>query len=148
MLHAFSVLCNAGRSETLIEYDLGFDERGKVQALKVRGYFLCGAHMDLGFNDMLVLKTGADQVRFLSPVISTSRTRHVFHQAPSVSRKLLPLGTSYRSDNVTSVKTVTCYSFCNSQRCARVQQVWPCSLQRDLHSGCFTRVCLRKSSNL
>ncbi|BDA47143.1 Xanthine dehydrogenase/oxidase [Coccomyxa sp. Obi] len=52
---------NGGRSETLIEYDLGFDERGKVQALKVRGYFLCGAHMDLGFNDMMVLKTGADQ---------------------------------------------------------------------------------------
>lgn len=59
------MLRNAGRSETLIEYDLGFDERGKVQALKVRGYFLCGAHMDLGFNDMLVLKTGADQVCFV-----------------------------------------------------------------------------------
>lgn len=52
-----------GRSETMIEYDIGFDGRGKVQALKVRGFFLCGAHMDLGFNDMLVLQTGVDQAR-------------------------------------------------------------------------------------
>ncbi len=47
----------------MIEYDIGFDSEGKVHALKVRGYFLCGAHMDLGFNDMLVLQSGVDQAR-------------------------------------------------------------------------------------
>ena len=26
---------------------MGFDEKGKISALKIRGYFLCGADMDL-----------------------------------------------------------------------------------------------------
>lgn len=58
----------AGRSETMIEYDIGFDTRGKVRALRVRGYFLCGAHMDLGFNDMMVLQTGVDQATAPLPI--------------------------------------------------------------------------------
>ena len=31
----------------MVEYDVGFDAEGRVSALKVRGYFLCGADMDL-----------------------------------------------------------------------------------------------------
>jgi hypothetical protein len=46
----------------MIAYDVGFDVHGKVSVLKVRGFFLCGAHMDLGFNDMMVLQMGIDQV--------------------------------------------------------------------------------------
>ena len=54
-------LC-AGRSETMVEYDVGLKPSGEITALKIRGYFLCGAFLDLGFNDMMVLKSGADQV--------------------------------------------------------------------------------------
>ena len=46
----------------MLEYDVGFDDEGKVAALKIRGYFLCGAEMNLGFNDMAVLAMAADQV--------------------------------------------------------------------------------------
>ena len=46
----------------MLEYDVGFDDKGKVAALKIRGYFLCGAEMNLGFNDMAVLTMAADQV--------------------------------------------------------------------------------------
>jgi xanthine dehydrogenase molybdopterin-binding subunit B len=63
LFKGFKLYCmRAGRSETMVEYDAGFDGEGKVSALRVRGYFLCGASMDLGFNDMMVLQTGADQV--------------------------------------------------------------------------------------
>lgn len=46
----------------MLEYDVGFDDEGKVAALKIRGYFLCGAEMNLGFNDMAVLAMAVDQV--------------------------------------------------------------------------------------
>ena len=46
----------------MLEYDVGFDDEGKVTALKIRGYFLCGAEMNLGFNDMAVLAMAVDQV--------------------------------------------------------------------------------------
>lgn len=49
---------------------MGFDDEGNVAALKIRGYFLCGADMDLGFNDMLVLSVGADQVLTLHVLAS------------------------------------------------------------------------------
>jgi hypothetical protein len=52
----------AGRSETLVEYDVSFLPTGEITALKIRGYFLCGAFLDLGFNDMMVLQQGVDQV--------------------------------------------------------------------------------------
>ena len=32
----------------MVEYDVGFDSEGKLSALRIRGYFLCGADMDLG----------------------------------------------------------------------------------------------------
>ncbi len=41
---------------------MGLKPSGEITALKIRGYFLCGAFLDLGFNDMMVLKSGADQV--------------------------------------------------------------------------------------
>ncbi len=47
--------CGAGRSETMVEYDVGFDSEGKISALKIRGYFLCGADMDLGAQLLLSL---------------------------------------------------------------------------------------------
>ena len=46
----------------MVEYDVGFKASGEIAALKIRGYFLCGAFLDLGFNDMMVLQQGVDQV--------------------------------------------------------------------------------------
>ena len=46
----------------MVEYDVGFDDEGKVAALKIRGYFLCGAEMNLGYTDMVILAMGVDQV--------------------------------------------------------------------------------------
>lgn len=45
-----------------MEYDVGMKPTGEITALKIRGYFLCGAFLDLGFNDMMVLQQGVDQV--------------------------------------------------------------------------------------
>ena len=59
MCHDFS-----GRSETEVEYDVGFDEEGKVSALSVRGWWLAGADLDLAWNDMMIIQTGADQVGY------------------------------------------------------------------------------------
>ena len=42
----------------MVEYDVGFKASGEITALKIRGYFLCGAFLDLGFNDMMVLQQG------------------------------------------------------------------------------------------
>ena len=52
------LLVLAGRSETMVEYDVGFLPNGKITALKIHGYFLCGAFLDLGFNDMMVPAAG------------------------------------------------------------------------------------------
>ncbi len=41
---------------------MGLKPTGEITALNIRGYFLCGAFLDLGFNDMMVLKQGVDQV--------------------------------------------------------------------------------------
>ena len=41
---------------------MGLKPTGEITALKIRGYFLCGAFLDLGFNDMMVLQQGVDQV--------------------------------------------------------------------------------------
>ena len=53
----------------MVEYDVGLKPSGGITALKIRGYFLCGAFLDLGFNDMMVLKQGVDQVQ--SALVST-----------------------------------------------------------------------------
>ncbi|KAK9795562.1 hypothetical protein WJX73_009750 [Symbiochloris irregularis] len=52
---------NGGRDETLVEYDVGFDDQGKVNALAIKGWFLCGAHVDLASADMDVMAGGMDQ---------------------------------------------------------------------------------------
>lgn len=46
-----------------MEYDVAFDGDGKISALSVRAWFLAGADLDLAWNDMMILQTGADQVR-------------------------------------------------------------------------------------
>ena len=57
----------AGRTETELEFDVGFDEVGKISVLSVRGWFLGGADIDLAWNDMMILQTGADQVPLFTP---------------------------------------------------------------------------------
>ena len=52
----------SGRDETLIDYDVGFDDDGNVTALAIRGWFLCGADLDLASSDMDVVTMGIDQV--------------------------------------------------------------------------------------
>ena len=54
----------AGRSETEVEYDVGFDKEGRILGLSVRGWWLAGADLDLAWNDMMIIQTGADQVFF------------------------------------------------------------------------------------
>lgn len=57
-----------GRSETELEYDVGFDSDGRISALSVRGWFLAGADLDLAWNDMFIIQTGADQVCLPQPL--------------------------------------------------------------------------------
>ena len=58
------ILANlAGRSETEVEYDVGFNSKGRISALSVRGWWLAGGDLDLAWNDMMIIQTGADQVR-------------------------------------------------------------------------------------
>ena len=45
-----------------MEYDVGFDSDGRISALSVRGWWLAGADLDLAWNDMMIIQTGADQV--------------------------------------------------------------------------------------
>lgn len=45
-----------------MEYDVGFDNEGRISALSVRGWWLAGADLDLAWNDMMIIQTGADQV--------------------------------------------------------------------------------------
>ena len=47
-----------------MEYDVGFDDQGRISALSVRGWWLAGADLDLAWNDMMIIQTGADQVRW------------------------------------------------------------------------------------
>ena len=56
----------AGRSETKIEYDVGFDDAGQITALAVRGWFLAGAELDIGWNDLMIIRDGPDQVSLIS----------------------------------------------------------------------------------
>ena len=67
----------AGRSETMVEYDVGFLPNGEITALKICGYFLCGAFLDLGFNDMMVLQQGVDQVCLIPFMLWLSSTNRI-----------------------------------------------------------------------
>ena len=52
-----------GRCDVELEYDVGFDGAGRLEALAVRGWFLCGAVLDLAEGDAQILQSGADQAR-------------------------------------------------------------------------------------
>lgn len=56
-------MCVAGRSETEVTYNVGFDDDGCISTLDVKGWCLAGASMDLANNDMLGIKMGLDGVR-------------------------------------------------------------------------------------
>ena len=68
-IHIF-VCCNqdlrdygsAGRSETEIEYSVGFDANGIISALECKAWCLAGAFMDLAWNDLYGVMTGLDMV--------------------------------------------------------------------------------------
>ncbi len=53
---------HAGRSETEIEYSVGFDANGIISALDCKAWCLAGAFMDLAWNDLYGVMTGLDMV--------------------------------------------------------------------------------------
>ena len=52
----------SGRSETEIEYSVGFDSNGVISALDCKAWCLAGAFMDLAWNDLYGVMTGLDMV--------------------------------------------------------------------------------------
>ena len=54
----------SGRSETEVEYSVGFDANGIISALDCKAWCLAGAFMDLAWNDLYGVMTGLDQVSF------------------------------------------------------------------------------------
>ncbi|DBA80138.1 TPA: hypothetical protein ACH3X2_007614 [Trebouxia sp. C0005] len=52
----------SGRSETEIEYSVGFDANGVISALDCKVWCLAGAFMDLAWNDLYGVMTGLDMV--------------------------------------------------------------------------------------
>ena len=54
-----------GRSETEIEYSVGFDANGVISALDCKTWCLAGAFLDLAWNDLYGVMTGLDQVSWL-----------------------------------------------------------------------------------
>ena len=55
-------LVMSGRSETEVEYSVGFDANGIISALDCKAWCLAGAFMDLAWNDLYGVMTGLDQV--------------------------------------------------------------------------------------
>lgn len=53
---------NGGRSETEIEYSVGFDTNGVISALECKAWCLAGAFLDLAWNDLYGVMTGLDMV--------------------------------------------------------------------------------------
>ncbi|CAL5222937.1 g5372 [Coccomyxa viridis] len=58
---------NGGRAETDVEYDIGFDDTGRIHALEIQAYMLGGAYLGGSTVDMYQLKGNIDQV--LSQVV-------------------------------------------------------------------------------
>lgn len=58
-------LHGAGRSETEVEYSVGFDADGIISALECKAWCLAGAFLDLAWNDLYGVMTGLDQVSSL-----------------------------------------------------------------------------------
>lgn len=77
MVHSHSHVCQvtiwpspvglhgAGRSETEVEYSVGFDADGIISALECKAWCLAGAFLDLAWNDLYGVMTGLDQVSLL-----------------------------------------------------------------------------------
>ena len=55
--------CSAGRSETEVEYNVGFDSDGLIQALDCKVWCLGGAYLDISSSDIAGVMTGLNQVR-------------------------------------------------------------------------------------
>eukprot|EP00891_Asterochloris_glomerata_P008497 jgi/Astpho2/8497/Aster-05539 len=53
---------NGGRSETEVEYSVGFDDSGHISALEVKSWCLAGWFKDIADNDLAGLMSGLDQV--------------------------------------------------------------------------------------
>ena len=64
--HVVSYCLHAGRSETAIEYSVGFDADGIISALDCKAWCLAGAFLDLAWNDLYGVMTGLDQVSLLN----------------------------------------------------------------------------------
>ena len=60
------MLPHPGRSETEIEYTVGFDANGVISALDCKAWCLAGAFLDLAWNDLYGVMTGLDQVSLLN----------------------------------------------------------------------------------
>ncbi len=63
--HDLTYRVTAGRSETEIEYSVGFDANGIISALDCKAWCLAGAFMDLAWNDLYGVMTGLDMVTSL-----------------------------------------------------------------------------------
>ena len=65
--------CIAGRSETEVEYSVGFDETGIITALECKVWCLAGAFEELAWNDLYGVMTGLDMVSTCNCVSQFSR---------------------------------------------------------------------------
>ena len=65
------MLHHTGRSETEIEYSVGFDANGIISALDCKAWCLAGAFLDLAWNDLYGVMTGLDQVSLLNTLLSS-----------------------------------------------------------------------------
>ena len=63
------MLSHPGRSETEIEYSVGFDANGIISALDCKAWCLAGAFLDLAWNDLYGVMTGLDQVSLLNRLL-------------------------------------------------------------------------------
>ncbi|KAK9807521.1 hypothetical protein WJX72_001412 [[Myrmecia] bisecta] len=52
---------NAGRDVSQFDYDIGFDDDGRLAGVALRGYFQTGADLDIGWCDPLSTKSNLDQ---------------------------------------------------------------------------------------
>ena len=57
-------LAVSGRSETEIEYSVGFDANGVISTLDCKTWCLAGAFLDLAWNDLYGVMTGLNMVSF------------------------------------------------------------------------------------
>lgn len=80
------MLPHAGRSETEIEYSVGFDADGIISALDCKTWCLAGAFLDLAWNDLYGVMTGLDQVSLLNMLFHKNGWVYAFLPAFLCSR--------------------------------------------------------------